>query len=194
MKNRFLLLSFLLMTVTASAQVSWNARAGLNLSNVTNSDANMKVGFNIGAGMDYAFTDLLSLQPSLLFTTKGATVSEGEITGTVNAMYLELPVLLAARIPVNQSVNVVITVGPYAACGVGGKASISSKGVSISVDTFGEDNYNRFDAGIATGLALEFSKFFVGLNGEFGLTNLNPADTGGDGKNVNYYLGVGYKF
>jgi hypothetical protein len=185
------LFSFVLMTVAASAQVSWIAKGGMNLSSITSSDANMKVGFNVGIGMDYALENLFSLQPSLLFTTKGVTESEGDVKVSINAMYLELPILMAGRIPLNPSMNLVITAGPYLAYGVGGKTTASSGGVDISVDTFGEDGLKRFDAGLAAGVALEFNKLYVGLNGEFGLVNISD---GGKNKNRNYYLGVGYKF
>jgi opacity protein-like surface antigen len=188
------------MTVAASAQVSWNAKAGMNLSNVTNADSDMKVGFNVGMGVDYAFNNTLSLQPSLLFTTKGATDSSEGTTVTVNAMYLELPILVAARFPINTYTNVVISAGPYLGYGVGGKSSISYSGVELSFNTFGKteiEGYEmkglkRFDAGLAAGVAIEFNKFFVGLNGEFGLMNVGTSSE--NGKNMNFYLGVGYKF
>lgn len=49
---------------------------------------------------------------------------------------------------------------------------------------------NRFDFGLGVGLALEFNRFIVGLDGQFGLTEL--ADEGP--KNLNYAVSVGYKF
>ena len=49
---------------------------------------------------------------------------------------------------------------------------------------------NRFDFGLGVGVALEFNKFIVGLDGQFGLTKLQ---TDG-GKNMNFAISVGYKF
>ena len=49
---------------------------------------------------------------------------------------------------------------------------------------------NRFDFGLGVGVALEYQKFIVGLDGQFGLTKLET-DTG---KNLNFAISVGYKF
>ena len=58
----------------------------------------------------------------------------------------------------------------------------------------GEDQMDmkRFDFGIGVGVAYEINKFFVSLDGEFGLTKLVDGD--GAPKNMNFSIGVGYKF
>ena len=50
----------------------------------------------------------------------------------------------------------------------------------------------RFDAGLGVGVAYEINKFFIDLSGEFGLAKL--ADGDGAPKNMNFSIGVGYKF
>ena len=49
---------------------------------------------------------------------------------------------------------------------------------------------------VLVGVAYEIGKFFVGLDGEFGFTNV--VDFKSDGvsnpKNMNFSIGVGYKF
>ena len=50
----------------------------------------------------------------------------------------------------------------------------------------------RFDFGIGVGVAYEINKFFIDLTGEFGLTKLGDGD--GAPKNMNFSIGVGYKF
>ena len=60
------------------------SEAGLNLSSYIgeNSDhSKFKPGARIGVGMEYQFTDLISLQPSLFFSQKGPKTSGYE--GTV---------------------------------------------------------------------------------------------------------------
>ena len=94
-----LFLSFLI------PQISWNAKVGMNMSNFTgDADTDMRVGFNVGVGMEYQFTDMWSIQPSLMFTQKGAKL--GDIKA--NPMYLELPVMAAARFAVVDGQNVVV--------------------------------------------------------------------------------------
>ena len=54
----------------------------------------------------------------------------------------------------------------------------------------------RFDCGIGVGVAYEIGKFFVGLDGEFGFTNVVDfkSDNVSNPKNMNFSIGVGYKF
>ena len=72
-------------------------------------DLNAKVGFKLGGGFEYAFNDTWSLQPSLFLTSKGAK-KDGN---SINAMYLELPVMAAARFNVADNTNLVVNAGPY---------------------------------------------------------------------------------
>lgn len=90
MRKSILFLLFIFISVTGFSQInSWNIKAGMNISNYTgHADMNAKVGFKIGGGFEYGFNDTWSLQPSLMFSTKGAKLD----AETVNAMYLELPI------------------------------------------------------------------------------------------------------
>lgn len=77
MKKLFATAFFALFAVASFAQVSWNAKAGINMSSFSGADGlDMKVGYQLGVGMEYAFNDTWSLQPSLLFITKGAKAEE----------------------------------------------------------------------------------------------------------------------
>lgn len=184
MKKSILLVLFVFVSTVAFSQVAWNAKVGMNISNYTgDNDLNAKVGFKIGGGFEYGFTDIWSLQPSLFLSTKGAKYDEV----TINAMYLELPIMAAARINVADNTNIVISAGPYLACGVGGNISAGHE----SYDTFGDEGLNRFDAGLGIGVAAEFGKIIVGLDGQFGLAEV---DKMGNPKNINFSISLGYKF
>ena len=148
-------------------------------------DTDMRVGFNLGVGMEYQFTDMWSLQPSLMFTQKGAKLGDMK----ANPMYLELPVMAAARFAVVDGQNVVVKAGPYLACGIAGKYKIAG----VKEDFFGDNGGGkRFDFGLGVGVAYEINRFFVDLTGEFGLTKVY--DASGSPKNLNFSIGVGYKF
>ena len=85
MKKSILTVLFALCSTIGFAQVSFQVKAGLNLSSYIgeNSDhSKFKPGARIGVGMEYQFTDLISLQPSLFFSQKGAKYSSG-YEGTV---------------------------------------------------------------------------------------------------------------
>lgn len=183
MKKGLIFVLFALVSIVSYSQVSWNAKVGMNMSNYTgDADTDMKIGFNVGVGMEYQFTDMWSIQPSLMVTQKG-TKFAGE---KIKPMYLEIPVLAAARFAVTDNQNVVVKAGPYFAFGVAGKGG--------GLKCFDEDglDMNRFDAGLGVGVAYEISQIFIALDGEFGLTKI--ADGSGSPKNMNFSIGVGYKF
>ncbi len=80
MKKSFLTVLFALFCTMGFAQLSFNVKAGLNLSSYIgeNSDhSKFKPGARIGVGMEYQFSGLVSLQPSLFFSQKGAKYSSG---------------------------------------------------------------------------------------------------------------------
>lgn len=78
MKKSVLFVLFALISVAGFSQITgWNAKVGMNFSNYTGDlDLNAKVGFKLGGGFEYAFTDTWSLQPSLFLTSKGANKGE----------------------------------------------------------------------------------------------------------------------
>ena len=143
MKKSILFILFALVSVVGFSQITgWNAKVGMNISNYTgDADMNAKIGFKLGGGFQYAFDNTWSLQPSLFVSSKGAKQDEL----TINAYYLELPVMAAAR----------------------------------------------FDAGLGVGVALELGQIIVGLDGQFGLVDVQKV---GNPKNMNFSIVLGYKF
>lgn len=197
MKKGLIFVLFALVSIVSYSQISWNAKVGMDMSNYTGDmDTDMKIGFNVGVGMEYQFSDMWSIQPSLMLTQKGAKIKEDGETMKFNPMYLEIPVLAAARFAVADNQNIVVKAGPYFAFGVAGKVKVGDDKADFFGD--GDDQFGgkRFDCGIGVGVAYEIGKFFVGLDGEFGFTNV--VDFKSDGvsnpKNMNFSIGVGYKF
>ena len=197
MKKGLIFVLFALVSIVSYSQISWNAKVGMNMSNFTGDmDTDMRIGFNVGVGMEYQFSDMWSIQPSLMLTQKGAKIKEDGETMKFNPMYLEIPVLAAARFAVADNQNIVVKAGPYFAFGIAGKCKIGDEKIDFFGD--GDDQFGgkRFDCGIGVGVAYEIGKFFVGLDGEFGFTNV--VDFKSDGvsnpKNMNFSIGVGYKF
>ena len=188
MKKGLIFVLFALVSIVSYSQISWNAKVGMNMSNFTGDmDTDMRIGFNVGVGMEYQFSDMWSIQPSLMFTQKGAKQDEVKM----NPMYLEIPVLAAARFAIADNQNIVVKAGPYFAFGIAGKCKIGDEKIDFFGD--GDDQFGakRFDAGLGVGVAYEINKFFIDLSGEFGLAKL--ADGDGAPKNMNFSIGVGYK-
>ena len=165
-------------------------------------DVSAKVGVKLGVGMEYAFNDTWLLQPSLFLSQKGAkfsaTVSGDEADVKFNAMYFELPIMMAARFNVANNTNIVVSAGPYMAYGVGGKTRtkmrIGGAKTDIKENTFGSDAFDRFDAGLGVGVAAEFGRIIVGLDGQFGLVKLMDMNIDSNPKNINCAITLGYKF
>lgn len=201
MKKSILFVMFALISVAGFSQISWNAKVGVNISNFTgDADMDAKVGVKLGMGMEYAFNKTWSLQPSLFLSQKGAkvgaTILNNSVEQKIKAMYLELPVMAAARFNVADNTNIVVSAGPYFACGVGGKTrtkmDIGGSKTDIKEKTFGENGFDRFDAGLGIGVAAEFGRFIAGLDGQFGLVKV--ADIDGSPKNINCAITIGYRF
>ena len=197
MKKGLIFVLFALVSIVSYSQISWNAKVGMNMSNFTGDmDTDMKIGFNVGVGMEYQFSDMWSIQPSLMISQKGGKYDEDGETVKFNPMYLEIPVLAAARFAVTDNQNVVVKAGPYFAFGVAGKVKVGDEKGDFFGD--GDDQYGgkRFDCGIGVGVAYEIGKFFVGLDGEFGFTNVVDfkSDNVSNPNNMNFSIGVVYKF
>ena len=168
MKKSALFILFALISVAGFSQITgWNAKVGMNISNYTgDADLNAKIGFKLGGGFEYAFDNTWSLQP--------------------------LPVMAAARFNVADNTNIVVNAGPYLACGIAGKTKIDlGNDTERKYDTFGDDALKRFDAGLGVGVALELGKVIVGLDGQFGLVDVEKI---GNPKNTNFSIVLGYKF
>lgn len=100
--------------------------------------------------------------------------------------------MAAARFNIADNTNVVVNAGPYLACGVGGKAKYDlGNNTEHKKDTFGDEGFKRFDAGLGLGVAFEFGQIIAGLDGQFGLVDVEKV---GNPKNMNFSIVVGYKF
>ena len=106
----------------------------------------------------------------------------------MNELYLQIPVRVAAWLPLGKDYHASLNVGPYIACGVGGKTSGSIpyyySGSSadgnrrFKMDTFGcvlENNAGnrRLDGGIVVGIALEYRRLVIGAEAQVGLVKVN---------------------
>lgn len=195
--------AFIAMVASAQSPINWSVKAGVGIANITGSDmdgAKAKFGYKVGVGLECPFDQTWSLQTGLNLVSKGTKSDKYKESGAegqlkINEMYLELPIMAAARFAVDNTTNIVISAGPYLGVGVGGKAKIEEKEggtkVTVEEDTFGDDKFRRFDFGIGIGAAAEFGRIIVGLDGQFGLNKLHKDVSA---KNLSAFLTVGYKF
>ena len=74
--------------------------------------------------MNYELNRTWVVQPSLNFVSIGAR-EEVEYVGKVNMneLYIQLPIMMAARLNLGKNYSASLSAGPYIAYGVGGKTS-----------------------------------------------------------------------
>jgi len=119
MKKVLLLTIGLLGAATTFAQkISYAIKAGVNFSEISASVQNITAssksltGFHVGAVVDFASSNSFSIQPGILFTTKGGKSNvfddEGNSTGAnaskVTFNYLEIPLNLLYHAPAGKAV------------------------------------------------------------------------------------------
>lgn len=194
MKKIFFLALFAILGMTASyaQSVGFNVKAGAGIANMNgDADGDPLFSYKVGVGAEIGLGGNWALQPTLFFVRKGTTNEireefEGEVSklkSTINANYLELPIMAAYRISL-PSTNVVLNAGPYLAYGLNGKYKFESDEEKTKTNTFGKDAFKRFDCGLGVGVAFEFGKFIAGIDANFGLANIAPSGKDNDQPNM----------
>ncbi len=198
----------------AQEKIAFGVRAGLNVNSLSGSGANgmkSRVGYHVGAVMDWNVAKNLYVQPGLYFTTRGAKSSYKdygfEETYKYNMNYLQIPITVAYRFPVSEKVKIDVNVGPYIALGLGGKMKYSESdnwGGEDDWSAYGYeyDDYDagnetkmfgskglckRFDAGLRFGAGVHFKRFYLGFSYDLGLTNIARESNEGFDSGEDYY-------
>lgn len=204
MKKYLAIVALMLTCLTTHAQVTWNIKAGFGLSQAVglNSEGNSKPKFVFkgGVGAEIPFKKNLMLMPSLEYANKGAKWEHKEagLEAEINMHYLQIPVLLAYRIPIKAS-NLTFKAGPYFAYAMSGYLTYKSidpetiiEG-SNKIDLFKKDaGGKRFDVGVDAGIDLEYHSFVIGVEYERGFSKM--VDAGSHVNNSAFYMTLGYKF
>lgn len=212
------LMGLMAMVTTASAQLSFSLKAGVNATTMKWETETLKyepgylLGFNAGFGMELGLTDILALEVDALFSRKGCkNESTGAITGTkyqdvYSLYYVDIPVNLKAYLfTLGSDLKFFAHVGPYAGFGLFGKTKFTTEspdGKSTNKQTrnfnWGDtsnDDYRRLDWGLDGGVGLEYDKLSVGVIWWQGLANVAAVQTG-KSKTSHHGLSVelGWKF
>lgn len=179
MKKLLLTVVLGLCTLAGFSQAKFDVHAGMSMANITNSDADLKIGYSVGVGMDYAITDMWAFQTGLNFTSKGCKGSEKGVDAKINPVYLDIPLLAAIKLPISEGNTFVVNAGPYVGFGLGGKATVESGGAEVGTKLFkkidGADEalMNRCAVGLQYGVGFELGyKYLLNLTGQYGFTNM----------------------
>jgi hypothetical protein len=216
MKKLIVSLVLLTASLTAFAQtITYGVKAGVNLSKLTASGNGASVstqslaGFHVGGIVDFGF-DSFSIQPALLFSTKGgksnSTSSDGTSTftdnGKITLNYLELPVNFVYKVPAGDG-KVFFGAGPYIGYGLSGKSSSHTSGTDITTTdtnenvTFGsgDNDVKNPDYGVNFLAGYELSQgLTINAGYSLGLANLANGSNGVKTKNQVISFSLGYFF
>ena len=205
MKMRSNILYALTLFLTASfgmlhaqdnnVNTEFGVKGGLNMSNLYTDDAddeNILYGFNAGVYATLPVSDFVAIQPELLFTTRGSkleynnALAQGNVKLKLN--YIELPLLVRVNITKNFNIHA----GGYASYLVSAKST--GDGDFEFENQYDTDDFNKFDAGLAGGIGVDFNPLSVGLRYNYGLTTIvKDGDDSSDAKNSNLSLYLSYK-
>ncbi len=224
MKKVLLSLGFVAVATIVSAQ-NFGAYTGLNMSNVktfvkgsdvtdemkdfvkeSNKDQNMRLGFQIGGVVEWELSEVITLNTGVAFSQYGTTSKDGDYSSNMTLNYLQIPVTAAYKWELNNNLSLFGQAGLYGGYAISGKVTEKEDGEKDSESlSFGSDEENddlsALDFGAIFGAGVEFNKFRVGVNYNWGFANLSNADQdNGDldvksgWKNSNLSLTFGYFF
>jgi hypothetical protein len=181
MKKIIIVFSLVALFTTSSLaqEISGGAKAGLNFSELKGfDDSEMKVGYHLGGYVNIGLTDVLSLQPELLFNAIGAAESGGD--GKLNINYISIPIMLKYSLGV---VN--IQAGPQIGLLMG--ARIKEDGDETDI----KDSFKTSDFGFNLGLGADFGLLNVAARYCIGLSDVSDNDL--DIQNYVFQLSLGIK-
>ena len=185
-------------------------------------DGKMMIGYRAGVGVEFGFAEGFYVNPGVYFLSRGAKSDAVEMLGakvdaTLWLHNVEIPVHVGYRAAFTPDMSVSIQAGPwfsygflgknvYKATGEGAVADISRK----VVDELNKNDNNPykdmtvagvtvkaplkpFDLGVGMQAGLEYRQFGVNLGFEYGLLNTSNAEKV-KVNNMNFYVGLGYRF
>jgi hypothetical protein len=223
--KKLLMIALLSGTFTlAKSQVY--IQGGVNLANITQTksgetqDNNLLTTFNAGILGRFNLSKPIDLESGLLLEGRGAKANSyfgsnnDYVKSKFNPVYLEVPLNLVVRVPLEKNANLFFNAGPYAAVGIAGKSktessisgvkSISANNIEFSNDdpfTSQQDDaaygkIKRFDFGLNFGGGFDLRKVLLKINYSFGLTKINStqSNNGADDKNKyrTFSISIGY--
>lgn len=192
MKTTFALAVALLVSAgTATAQTSFGVKAGVNLADLSISDANdtfkpeNRTGLVAGVFVTVRGGGIFAFQPEVLVSMQGAKFSDSGDSGTAKIDYLQVPLL--ARIGPPQ---VGIVVGPSLGYRIRAKLS----GVGLTTDEDFSDQVKRADLGLVTGVTADVGRLVLDGRYTWGLTNIEKEATADKTRNRVISLTLGLRF
>ena len=210
------IVTMLAATTLATAQMrpAIKVEAGANFANQTtkvgdqSQDGKMMIGYRAGVGVEFGITDGFYVNPGVYFLSRGhktniAEAKEASVSATRWLHNVEIPVHVGYRAAVAPSMSVSIQAGPWFSYGFLGKDVLSAKSSDNSAKAELNNPYKEkplvgkelkpFDLGVGMQAGLEYQQFGLNLGFEYGLLNTSAIEKT-KVNNMNFYVGLGYRF
>lgn len=158
-------------------------KAGMNVTNLTSSESDAKLGFLGGVTLDTSISDHFSFYPGLLFSFNRFNGVKNNYY-TLQSFSLEVPILLSYKSG-EYPTQLAFDFGPYVRYGLFGKTNVNN----IKLNTF--DYLKRFDLGGQVGARVLMNNFQIGFNFQYGF--IKPCDLY-KGNFYTFNLMLGYNF
>jgi hypothetical protein len=187
------LVLILMFGSSASAQITYGAKAGVNFANVSFADEDVpsssRIGLLAGAFATVPLTGWLSVQPEAIYTVKGASIDIFDIESDYIVDYLEVPVL--ARVPIQR--RVYLAVGPSIAFRIRARSRTSFGGSTEEVNI--ADDVESLDIGVVGAAGLEMGRWVFDGRYTHGFSDTD-ADTSDNVKIRNrvFSVSAGFRF
>lgn len=198
----------LIVSLNGFSQIRYGIKVGANFANINQKftlagfeiATKIRLGYNIGAILEYELSEVISLQSGLQLTNKGYSLDleDGLSTGQsadgynrYSITYLEVPVNVAYKIR-----NFQIIAGPYIAFGISGKNKLDVKytdtfnGFEVTIkedkdirfkgklnksDITSDNEYIKgLDYGLSFGIGYNVGPMMINAGYCLGLANLTP--------------------
>lgn len=222
MRKRYLLILVIALVAMSAAssiagEISFGVKAGLIAASVTGTpeeweDAkSSRTSLAGGIVLNYAFNDAFSLQPELLYASKGFTgnLYEGFVSVDVTPSfdYLELPVLAKYTFPRGGKFHPCVFAGPSVAYTIASELEISAGPLAGSVDISSLTHVTDFGIVAGAGFGYEtggglltfdvrYQRGFTNviMSGDFEINGSTRTISVDDFKNYGFVFFVGYQF
>lgn len=163
--------------VPAAAQITYGAKVGVNVANVSfDADEDVPTSGRTGllAGVFVTIPlGWLTVQPEAIYTVKGASLDLDGFTSDYIVDYVEVPVLARVRLPRNTYV----VAGPAMAFRLRARSRTAFGGSTEEFDL--DKDIESFDLGVVGGVGLDVGRWVVDARYTHGLRDID-ADTSDD--------------
>ncbi|HEY8936891.1 MAG TPA: porin family protein [Cyclobacteriaceae bacterium] len=182
----------------------FGVKGGLNFANLyidNVKDEHVKIGGNVGLFAKLPIVKGVSIQPEILYTSKGAKVHYDNVfqgTGEYrfNLNYVETPLIMVFNVTPNFS----LSAGGYAAYLTSANIkNVKEDGTIKGVRNLNAEDFHRFDYGLVGGVSVDIQNFTIGARYNYGLQPIGKSgnlskDLTQNSKNsaASIFIGLGF--